>query len=97
MFLEFRHVSQNEISRLHRQTSTLMNQCTNDDCERFTEGDYLPGTWKFKKSFEHVLMSLKNGVGAFILQCHKLSFHYCDWAGSSRGMKYARAPLNHSA
>jgi len=28
----------------------------------------------------------QNGVGAFILQCHKLSFHYCDWAGSSRGM-----------
>ncbi|KAF2873647.1 thioredoxin-like protein [Massariosphaeria phaeospora] len=28
----------------------------------------------------------QNGVGAFILQCKKLSFHYCDWAGSSRGM-----------
>jgi hypothetical protein len=39
-----------------------------------------------------VLMNLQNGVGAFILQCHKLSFHYCDWAGSSRGMKYACTP-----
>jgi len=29
----------------------------------------------------------QNGVGAFILQCKKLDFHYCDWAGSSRGMK----------
>jgi len=28
----------------------------------------------------------QNGVGAFILQCKSLSFHYCDWAGSSRGM-----------
>uniref|UniRef100_A0A8H7NB29 Large ribosomal subunit protein mL43 n=1 Tax=Bionectria ochroleuca TaxID=29856 RepID=A0A8H7NB29_BIOOC len=28
----------------------------------------------------------KNGLGAFILQCKKLEFHYCDWAGSSKGM-----------
>ncbi|KAF2646410.1 hypothetical protein P280DRAFT_388117 [Massarina eburnea CBS 473.64] len=28
----------------------------------------------------------QNGVGAFILQCKKLEFHYCDWWGSSRGM-----------
>ncbi|KAH8599716.1 mitochondrial ribosomal protein-like protein subunit L51, partial [Bisporella sp. PMI_857] len=25
-------------------------------------------------------------VGAFILQCKRLDFHYCDWAGSSKGM-----------
>lgn len=25
-------------------------------------------------------------MGAFLLQCRKLDFHYCDWAGSSRGM-----------
>ena len=31
-------------------------------------------------------MHLQNGVGAFILQCKRLDFHYCDWAGSSRGM-----------
>jgi hypothetical protein len=31
---------------------------------------------------------LQNGVGAFILQCKRLDFHYCDWAGSSKGMKY---------
>lgn len=30
----------------------------------------------------------QNGVGAFILQCKKMDFHYCDWAGSSKGMKY---------
>ncbi|PWY63886.1 mitochondrial ribosomal protein L43 [Aspergillus heteromorphus CBS 117.55] len=30
--------------------------------------------------------SARNGVGAFILQCKQLDFHYCDWAGSSRGM-----------
>ncbi|KAF2276328.1 uncharacterized protein EI97DRAFT_433166 [Westerdykella ornata] len=30
--------------------------------------------------------TLQNGVGAFILQCKRLEFHYCDWAGSSRGM-----------
>jgi large subunit ribosomal protein L43 len=29
----------------------------------------------------------QNGVGAFVLQCKRLDFHYCDWAGSSRGMK----------
>ncbi|KAL3964756.1 hypothetical protein ACCO45_001760 [Purpureocillium lilacinum] len=28
----------------------------------------------------------QNGVGAFILQCKKMDLHYCDWAGSSRGM-----------
>ncbi|KAF2103915.1 hypothetical protein NA57DRAFT_70127 [Rhizodiscina lignyota] len=28
----------------------------------------------------------QNGVGAFILQCKRLDFHYCDWAGSSKGM-----------
>ncbi|RMJ28602.1 hypothetical protein PHISP_00562 [Aspergillus sp. HF37] len=28
----------------------------------------------------------RNGVGAFILQCKRIDFHYCDWAGSSRGM-----------
>lgn len=31
---------------------------------------------------------MQNGVGAFILQCKKMDFHYCDWAGSSKGMKY---------
>lgn len=25
-------------------------------------------------------------MGSFILQCKKLDFHYCDWAGSSKGM-----------
>ena len=34
------------------------------------------------------LTNNQNGVGAFILQCKRLDFHYCDWAGSSRGMKY---------
>jgi len=28
----------------------------------------------------------RNGVGAFIVPCKRLDFHYCDWAGSSRGM-----------
>ncbi|KAK0738345.1 thioredoxin-like protein [Schizothecium vesticola] len=28
----------------------------------------------------------RNGVGAFILQCKKMDFHFCDWAGSSKGM-----------
>ncbi|KAL2109881.1 hypothetical protein VUR80DRAFT_1887 [Thermomyces stellatus] len=28
----------------------------------------------------------RNGLGAFILQCRKMDFHFCDWAGSSRGM-----------
>ena len=28
----------------------------------------------------------QNGMGAFILPCKRLSLHYCDWAGSSRGM-----------
>ena len=33
------------------------------------------------------LIALQNGVGAFIRQCRRLDFHYCDWAGSSKGMK----------
>ncbi|WPG99165.1 Hypothetical protein R9X50_00197600 [Acrodontium crateriforme] len=28
----------------------------------------------------------QNGLGAFILQCKRIDFHYCDWAGSSKGM-----------
>ncbi|KAH8705343.1 mitochondrial ribosomal protein L43 [Talaromyces proteolyticus] len=28
----------------------------------------------------------RNGVGAFILQCKRLEFTYCDWGGSSKGM-----------
>jgi large subunit ribosomal protein L43 len=28
----------------------------------------------------------QNGVGAFILQCKRLDFHYCDWWASSKGM-----------
>ncbi|KAH8878558.1 hypothetical protein GQ53DRAFT_800608 [Thozetella sp. PMI_491] len=32
------------------------------------------------------ISAARNGVGAFILQCKKLDFHYCDWAGSSKGM-----------
>ncbi|KAF2762694.1 hypothetical protein EJ05DRAFT_471657 [Pseudovirgaria hyperparasitica] len=28
----------------------------------------------------------QNGVGAFIIQCKRIDFHYCDWYGSSRGM-----------
>lgn len=35
---------------------------------------------------EQLANESQNGVGAFILQCKKLDFHYCDWAGSSRGM-----------
>ncbi|KAI5811034.1 thioredoxin-like protein [Peziza echinospora] len=29
----------------------------------------------------------QNGVAGFILQCKRMEFNYCDWAGSSRGMK----------
>ncbi|MCJ1430280.1 39S ribosomal protein L51, mitochondrial [Sticta canariensis] len=32
------------------------------------------------------LSTSQNGVDAFILQCKRLDFHYCDWAGSSKGM-----------
>ncbi|KAJ5918976.1 54S ribosomal protein L51 [Penicillium verhagenii] len=28
----------------------------------------------------------RNGVGAFIHQCKRLDFHYCNYGGSSRGM-----------
>ena len=35
----------------------------------------------------------QNGVGAFILQCKRLDFHYCDWAGSSKGMKFVYCTL----
>jgi large subunit ribosomal protein L43 len=39
-----------------------------------------------------LLTRWQNGVGAFILQCKRLDFHYCDWAGSSKGMKYVVSP-----
>ncbi|KAK3166998.1 hypothetical protein OEA41_010123 [Lepraria neglecta] len=36
----------------------------------------------------------RNGVGAFILQCKRLDFHYCDHWGSSKGMNtFLRSPL----
>ena len=38
--------------------------------------------------------SEQNGVGAFILQCKRMDFHYCDWAGSSKGMKYVLTRLS---
>jgi large subunit ribosomal protein L43 len=28
----------------------------------------------------------QNGVGSFVLPCKSISFHYCNWWGSSRGM-----------
>jgi large subunit ribosomal protein L43 len=28
-----------------------------------------------------------NGVGAFILQCKRMEFNYCDFGGSSEGMR----------
>lgn len=34
------------------------------------------------------MVNFQNGVGAFILQCKRLDFSYCDWAGSSKGMLY---------
>jgi len=38
------------------------------------------------------LIYRQNGVGAFILQCKRLDFHYCDNWGSSKGMKYVLDP-----
>ena len=38
------------------------------------------------------LTTTQNGVGAFILPCKRLSFHYCDWAGSSKGMNAYLSP-----
>ncbi|KAI8055772.1 hypothetical protein BDF22DRAFT_672122 [Syncephalis plumigaleata] len=36
----------------------------------------------------------KNGVGAFVLQCRKLVFQYCERSGSSRGInEYLRTQL----
>ncbi|KAK0507965.1 hypothetical protein JMJ35_009854 [Cladonia borealis] len=36
----------------------------------------------------------RNGLGAFILQCKRLDFHYCDHWGSSRGMNsFLTSPL----
>ncbi|KAF2666948.1 hypothetical protein BT63DRAFT_324974 [Microthyrium microscopicum] len=34
----------------------------------------------------HAVSKPQNGVGAFVVQCKKLEFYYCDWAGSSKGM-----------
>jgi large subunit ribosomal protein L43 len=33
-----------------------------------------------------LLTRTRPGVGAFVLQCKRLEFHYCNWWGSSRGM-----------
>lgn len=34
-----------------------------------------------------ILTRSQNGLGAFILQCKRLDIHYCDYSGSSKGMK----------
>lgn len=44
------------------------------------------------RSLSALLTPQQNGVGAFVLQCRKMDFHYCDWAGSSKGMKYVARP-----
>lgn len=49
-------------------------------CRQLTHDSFFPTT--------------QNGVGAFILQCKRLDLHYCDWAGSSRGMNsFLTSPL----
>ncbi|VVT49316.1 mitochondrial 54S ribosomal protein mL43 [Magnusiomyces paraingens] len=30
---------------------------------------------------------IRNGVGSFILQCKKITLQYCNWGGSSQGMR----------
>lgn len=67
----------------------------NHACARDSDGDFCQGrilSHGFDKrwAFSRLMLSfpLQNGVGAFILQCKRLDFHYCDWAGSSRGMVY---------
>ncbi|QIW95034.1 hypothetical protein AMS68_000552 [Peltaster fructicola] len=45
-----------------------------------------------------LISKAQNGVGAFILQCKKIHFTYCDWAGSSKGMNaYIKAHLKEFA
>lgn len=58
------------------------------DCS--AQSDYQPSMLKNLLLSWYILHAntLQNGVGSFILQCKKLDFHYCDWAGSSKGMKY---------
>lgn len=34
-----------------------------------------------------VSVSLRNGVGLFAQPCHKIVLRYCNWGGSSRGMR----------
>lgn len=29
----------------------------------------------------------RNGIGAYIVPCHKISLHYCNWGGSSSGIR----------
>ena len=55
---------ENKTSRPRQQMSTLMNQCTNDDCERFTEGDCLPGKCRFKMNFRTCTDELEERGGS---------------------------------
>jgi large subunit ribosomal protein L43 len=36
---------------------------------------------------KRVVSYAQNGVGAFIRQCKRMEFRYCDWGGSSEGMR----------
>lgn len=29
----------------------------------------------------------RNGVGSFVLPCHKIKVNYCNWGGSSKGIR----------
>lgn len=34
-----------------------------------------------------VQTSIQNGIGAFVQPCKKITLRYCNWGGSSRGMR----------
>jgi large subunit ribosomal protein L43 len=40
----------------------------------------------FENTYSINAKTPQNGVGHFLLPCRSLTFHYCNWWGSSRGM-----------
>lgn len=53
----------------------------------FSTAFFLPLAQNIDMSFSSKLVSTtNNGTGAFVLQCRKLVFNYCELWGSNKGM-----------
>ena len=61
-----------------------MTQLTENLCLR----NFEPTNTAMTIPAKRVVSYAQNGVGAFVQPCKRMEFYYCDWGGSSLGMRY---------